>query len=312
MDAVRFAKHMRLVKDEAQALIEQAKRNMAKFYDANRKAEEFDIGDKVYISTRNLSTGRPKKKWDDQRIGLYAITEKISSHTYKVALPPTSRVHPVFHVSLLTRWILDEFERPKVKRVVLNVRGEDWNPEKVLQSRVKSGRLEYQVQWKGQPSKNTTWELATTMGKTNYAILEKFHKDNPDAPHGNHPDVIDQTLPSLNSNNEKYTPRPIRTAIGSYSPLARDFIPEHRLSAQEKREATKERKAQRTAADQERFDAEVARIRMMELPDQATDVNEAQITPQTSRVAIETLVTKEGNTIDRPIKWMIRSRSRQA
>jgi hypothetical protein len=159
LNAEQFAKHMRLVADEAQAHLEIAKRDMARHYDVKHKAEEFEVGDKVYVSTKDLSTGRPKKKWDVQRIGPCAITKKLSSHAYQVLLPRNSRIHPVFHVSKLTRWISDEFNRPKPPRVVLNVRGGDWIPEKVLQSQTNKGRLEYQTKWRDQPDSQTTWEL---------------------------------------------------------------------------------------------------------------------------------------------------------
>ncbi|KAI0992699.1 hypothetical protein K3495_g15486 [Podosphaera aphanis] len=61
----------------------------------------FKKGDRVWLLRKNITTTRPSNKLDHKRIGPFRILKKISSHAYKLDLPSTMKVHPVFHVSLL-------------------------------------------------------------------------------------------------------------------------------------------------------------------------------------------------------------------
>jgi len=61
----------------------------------------FHVGDKVWLIAKNIRTVRPSKKLDHKRLGPSQIVEQIGTHAYRLELPPTMRVHPVFHVHLL-------------------------------------------------------------------------------------------------------------------------------------------------------------------------------------------------------------------
>jgi hypothetical protein len=50
-------------------------------------APKFQIGDKVWLDARNISTTRPSRKLDDRRLGPYEIIQIISPQAYKLALP---------------------------------------------------------------------------------------------------------------------------------------------------------------------------------------------------------------------------------
>lgn len=80
-------------------------------YHANkhRQAEpEFEVGDLVYLSTKNLSVPKGRaRKLVPRFIGPYKVLESIpSTSNYVLELPPelkNRRIHPKFHVSLLRR-----------------------------------------------------------------------------------------------------------------------------------------------------------------------------------------------------------------
>ena len=83
-------------------------------------APRYIIGDQVWLSTANIKTQRPSKKLD-----------------HKLRLPPTMKIHPVFH-SLLLRLhagdLLPEQIVPPPPPVV--VEGEQkWEVERILDSR---------------------------------------------------------------------------------------------------------------------------------------------------------------------------------
>jgi hypothetical protein len=80
----------------------------AKYYNNRHLKHEFNVGDKVYLSTKNIKTKRPKTKLDNKMAGPYSVIEVMPSRlAYRLDLKGNhGRIHDVFHVSLL------EPERP--------------------------------------------------------------------------------------------------------------------------------------------------------------------------------------------------------
>lgn len=157
-----FALRMKGVREETESALKGAAEDMKRFYDRTHRPEEYEPGDKVWLNAEHIFTGRPKKKLDWKRLGPFNIERKYSATAYRLKLPRTWRMHPTFHVSKLRRFIPDEFNRP-VPRITLNVRGENWEPSKILESRLRNGRLEYLVTWKDQATSRNTWELESRM-----------------------------------------------------------------------------------------------------------------------------------------------------
>ena len=92
---------------EAKAALAKAADDMKRFYDAHRTVVEFEVGAKVWLDARDISTTRPTKKFDDKWFGPYKILAKISRNAYKLALPSSLKIHPVFHISRLRRFEAD-------------------------------------------------------------------------------------------------------------------------------------------------------------------------------------------------------------
>jgi hypothetical protein len=69
----------------------------------------FKVGDLVMIDARNLKTQRQSKKLDHKKIGPVKILKKIGTRAYRVELPPTIKVHNVFHVSLMEPYRTSKF-----------------------------------------------------------------------------------------------------------------------------------------------------------------------------------------------------------
>ncbi|GMJ12468.1 hypothetical protein HRI_004916000 [Hibiscus trionum] len=83
-----------------------------KFYaDRNRTEREFQIGDWVYLKLQPyMQTSvalRRNLKLAARFYGPYRIMAKIGLVAYKLLLPPTTKIHHVFHVSLLKKKIGD-------------------------------------------------------------------------------------------------------------------------------------------------------------------------------------------------------------
>jgi hypothetical protein len=146
----------------------------------------FKVGDLVMIDARNLKTQRPSKKLDHKKIGPVKILKKIGTRAYRVELPPTIKVHNVFHVSLMEPYRTSKFpNRRQSPPPSEEVEGEaSWEVESVADSRYHKGRkrVEYLVFWKGYPPEQASWEPWKSLEGTAEESLKKFHKESPSKP----------------------------------------------------------------------------------------------------------------------------------
>jgi hypothetical protein len=58
-------------------------------------------GDRVYLLRKNIKTKRLSNKLDHKKLGPFKIDKKVGTVSYKLLLPRTINIHPVFHISLL-------------------------------------------------------------------------------------------------------------------------------------------------------------------------------------------------------------------
>lgn len=93
--------------------------------------------------------------------GPYEIIDKIGPVAYKLALPETSRVHPVFHVSQLKKAIGQSKVQHQLPRVTEQGTF-DLTPLRQLDSRqiLRDHKVVYQklIQWRGCSVDEATWE----------------------------------------------------------------------------------------------------------------------------------------------------------
>ncbi|TFY77608.1 hypothetical protein EWM64_g6404 [Hericium alpestre] len=61
----------------------------------------FQVGDKVWLNSKNIKTTQPKAKLADHHLGPFGITDVLGPVSYRLKLLFTWRIHPVFHTSLL-------------------------------------------------------------------------------------------------------------------------------------------------------------------------------------------------------------------
>jgi hypothetical protein len=181
-----FEKRMKKIREEAAAAMEKAAKDMKKYYDKGRQdAPKYEIGDQVYLEGLHISTNRPSKKLEDRRYGPFRITAKIGERAYKLQLPLTwKRIHPVFNTVLLrpARPSTSTLQqRPTPPPPIMTKEGEEYEVEKVLDSRVRRGRLQYLVKWTGFPREENSWVPARNMRNAKKKVQE-FHRQAPSAP----------------------------------------------------------------------------------------------------------------------------------
>jgi hypothetical protein len=64
-------------------------------------------GDKVYLVRQNIQTKRPNTKLDHKKLGLFKIKRVAGLVNYKLVLPKTINIYPVFHILLLELVLLE-------------------------------------------------------------------------------------------------------------------------------------------------------------------------------------------------------------
>jgi len=142
--------------------LEEARQDMKRFADRHRSAAPiYQPGDKVLLSTKNFGTSRPKPKWADKWIGPYRILKEAhpGSSSYVLSLPPSIKIYPVFHTSLLTPDVENTLvgrKRPAPPPVVID--GEqEYEVEAILDVRKRYGKTQYLVSWKGYGPEENLW-----------------------------------------------------------------------------------------------------------------------------------------------------------
>ena len=82
-----------------------AKANQETNANRSRRPLTFAVGDQVLLSSAHITlasqAARPSRKLQPRFIGPYRILQQVSPVAYKLELPESLKVHPVFHVSLL-------------------------------------------------------------------------------------------------------------------------------------------------------------------------------------------------------------------
>ena len=120
----------------------------------------FKKGDRVLLEATHLKLPYPYRKFAPRRQGPFTITEVIGPMTYKLALPQSWKIHPVFHAILLTPYHSTKEHGPNETHPPPDLieDEEEHEVEAILNHRVHRGRTQYFVAWKGwEPSENS-WE----------------------------------------------------------------------------------------------------------------------------------------------------------
>lgn len=164
--------------------IKEAQQAYKKFADRHRSnTPEFKIGDLVWLSRKNIPSIRPLGKLDHRKVGPFKIIGLVGEAAFRLELPPTMKIHNVFHAALLSSHIDNTFEgriEPEPDPVVIDDHVE-YEVEQVLDSRLHYGKLQYFIHWKGKSVAERTWEPASHTVNAPDKVKE-FHLHYPTKP----------------------------------------------------------------------------------------------------------------------------------
>jgi Chromo (CHRromatin Organisation MOdifier) domain len=123
-------------------------------------APSLEEGDRVYLRRRtkgskdfNIKSRNSMDKLGKLMLGPFEIKRKLENENYELWLPEGTRIHPVFHISLL---------KPTNNKVNhANGNPEIYEVEKIINKRKnRKGKEQYEVKWFG--FEETTWEPRKT------------------------------------------------------------------------------------------------------------------------------------------------------
>jgi hypothetical protein len=143
--------------DDARKQVQKTLEDLQQRKDA-KKPTEMNEGDQVWLEGKNLNT-RGARKLLPRRYGPFTITKKIGPVAYRLDLPPTMRIHNVFHVDLLLPYKETEAYGPVYTRPPPDLIDgeEEYEIESIRDMRKQRHRTQYLVHWKGYPSSDDSW-----------------------------------------------------------------------------------------------------------------------------------------------------------
>ncbi|SGY55487.1 BQ5605_C139g13418 [Microbotryum silenes-dioicae] len=182
--------------DKRETAVAEAKDNLAiakirQAEQSNRRRKVdpvFAVGDKVLVDSRDRclrykADGEARStKFFPRFDGPYEVlAARPETSNYKLKLNPGDKMHNVFHVSKLRRWVANNGEafpgRHAAEPAAIIVQGnEEWEVERIVDEKGKGKRKKFLVKWKGWADSNNTWEPRSHLEET--AALDRWENEN--------------------------------------------------------------------------------------------------------------------------------------
>ena len=178
---------MQRLRDAQEILqVELHKARKAMEVSANRRrrpAPNLIPGQKVWLLRRHIRTTRPSSKLDVRRLGPYAVIGQVGTSAYRLDLPASMHIHPVFHVSLLELHVENTFpDRVVAPPLPTQVDGHaEFEVHAIVDSRFSRRKLQYLVDWVGYHQSDMRWEPVENLANASLAIAD-FHAKFPNKP----------------------------------------------------------------------------------------------------------------------------------
>jgi len=108
----------------------------------------------------------------------------VGSRAYQLDLPATVKIHPIFHISLLELTASTEpipgHQQPPPPSVIIQ-KQQEWEVEKILDSRRHRNQIQYRVKWTGFHDPDRTWYPARNF-EISPDLIHQFHEEYPEKP----------------------------------------------------------------------------------------------------------------------------------
>jgi len=152
--AEEFARKMKERHEEVRAALVRSQEEMKRQADRSRKeAEEYRVGDKVLISTKDFLIElmkRVTKKLTEKFIGPYVVRNIVSENAVGLELSASLRIHLVVNVRRIVKYREQVEGQKKIPPPPVEVASEkEYKVEEILDRQERRGKTKYLVKWKG-------------------------------------------------------------------------------------------------------------------------------------------------------------------
>ena len=132
----------------------------------NRSERSFQEGDMVFVRLQPYKQTSLKKdiqaKLQPKYFGPYKIIRRIGEVAYELQLPEQSKIHNVFHVSILKKQVGDKVVTQTNMPTIDEEGRTILKPERIIETQIRNLRNKrikrYKVKWEDLPKEEATWE----------------------------------------------------------------------------------------------------------------------------------------------------------
>jgi hypothetical protein len=160
-----------------ETLLQVGARTKAKADRHRSKPPVYVVGQKVWLSTRNIPLRSVSNKLAPKFIGPFTVTKIISPVAVRLSLPPAyRRVHPVFHVSKIKPVFHAHINPPvPVPPPPRLVDGDTtYSVNRILDSRRRGRGFQYLVDWEGYGPEERSWVPARDI--LDHSLIDDYNR----------------------------------------------------------------------------------------------------------------------------------------
>jgi len=141
--------------------LEQAQAVHKLHYDKHHRLVSYQVGDWAWLRLRQRTVASLPRttagKLKPRYVGPYRIAELINEVAVRLELPPGARLHDVFHIGVLKKFVGAPPTSPPTLPPIIDGAVAS-APAKVLRGRLARGVRQVLVQWQGELPESATWE----------------------------------------------------------------------------------------------------------------------------------------------------------
>jgi hypothetical protein len=177
-EANDYAQTIQNLTNIAQDNIQRAQAYQAEYANQSRRIETFKVGDQVLLHKAAFSDPLKDARLPKLAPYWFGPFKVLQQHktAYRLQLPDESRIHPVFHASLLKLYHAVSprtTQRPVRQQMPPDIHHDDTlEVERIITTRTHRRQKQYLVQWKHRPAEDATWLTAQDLDRLEYFYYE--------------------------------------------------------------------------------------------------------------------------------------------
>ena len=157
----------------------RAKATMKKQADKHRKPVTFQVGQQVWLSTRNLQLRKRNRKFAPRWIGPYSITHVPGPVNVTLNLPENAGIDSTFHVDMVKR-----YQKPSDEERLMEYAGPEdlleeaqYEVDRIVSQRASEFGTEYLVKWVDFPdnARHNSWLTLEELSSAPQVIADWQH-----------------------------------------------------------------------------------------------------------------------------------------